>query len=186
LKIDVKQTLIFRFAKRCNDEKGIACYFVSDPGKDKNTQVIEYKTFRSSPADYLTKLAEAETVLLRLYCFIFASSLMQKEMEITIIKAVLVLIFGLSVLGKITGKTKLVFEKAGYGTRILYATAIAEIILTVGMFTKYELYATVGLLGVIGGAVFTLIRLKVKPAKYIMALVTAILLLVLLGLQLSQ
>ena len=107
-------------------------------------------------------------------------------MEITIIKVVLAIIFGLSVLGKITGKTKLVFEKSGYGTGIMYVTAMAEIILTVGLFTKYELYASVGLLAIIGGAVFTLIRLKVKPAKYIMALVTAILLLVLLRLQLCQ
>ena len=107
-------------------------------------------------------------------------------MEINIIKAALALIFGLSVLGKVTGKTKLVFEKSGYGTGIMYVTAMAEIILTVGLFTKYELYASVSLLAIIGGAVFTLIRLKVKPAKYIMALVTAILLLVLLGLQLCQ
>lgn len=107
-------------------------------------------------------------------------------MEINIIKAALALIFGLSVLGKVTGKTKLVFEKSGYSTGIMYVTAMAEIILTVGLFTKYELYASVSLLAIIGGAVFTLIRLKVKPAKYIMALVTAILLLVLLGLQLCQ
>ena len=107
-------------------------------------------------------------------------------MEINIIKAVLALIFVFSVLGKVTGKTKLVFEKSGYGTGIMYVTAMAEIILTVGLFTKYELYASVSLLAIIGGAVFTLIRLKVKPAKYIMALVTAILLLVLLGLQLCQ
>ncbi|HJS53619.1 MAG TPA: hypothetical protein VJ765_03715 [Chitinophagaceae bacterium] len=107
-------------------------------------------------------------------------------MEIIIIKVVLALIFGLSVLGKLTGKTKLVFEKAGYGAGVMYTTAFAELILTVGMFTKYELYATVGLLAVIGGAIFTLIRLRVKPAKYIMALVTVVLLLVLLGLQLSQ
>jgi hypothetical protein len=37
-----------------------------------------------------------------------------------------------------------------------------------------------------GGAVFTIFRLKVKPAKYIMALVAVILLLVLLRLQLSR
>jgi len=107
-------------------------------------------------------------------------------MELTIIKIVLTIIFGLSVLGKMTGKTKLVFEKAGYGKGIMYTIAIAEIILTIGLFTKFELYATVGLLAIIGGALFTLIRLKVKPPKYIMALVTIILLLVLLGIQLSQ
>ena len=107
-------------------------------------------------------------------------------MGIDIIKAVLTFIFGLSVLGKLTGKTKSVFEKAGYGAGLMYATAIAESLLTAALFTKYDLLATIGLLVILGGAVFTLIRLKVKPAKYIMALVTAILLLILLGLQLSR
>jgi hypothetical protein len=107
-------------------------------------------------------------------------------MEINIIKAVLTLIFGLSVFGKLTGKTKLVFEKADYGTGLMYATAIAESVLTAGLFSKYDLFATIGLLIILSGAVFTLIRLKVKPAKYIIALITVILLLVLLGLQLSK
>lgn len=108
-------------------------------------------------------------------------------MEATIIiKIVLAVIFTLSVIAKLTGKTKSVFEEAGHSMGVMYTTAIAEIILTIGLFTKYELLATVGLLVIMGGAVFTLFRLKVKPAKYSMALVTGILLLVLLGLQLSQ
>ena len=67
----------------------------------------------------------------------------------------------------------------------MYATAIAEIIFTVGLFTKYELCAAVGLLAIIGGAVFTLFRQKVKPAKYTLVLITAILLIALLVLQIS-
>jgi hypothetical protein len=47
-------------------------------------------------------------------------------MEATIIKIVLAVIFGLSVVGKLTGKTKSTFENAGYGSGMMYAIAIAE------------------------------------------------------------
>ena len=107
-------------------------------------------------------------------------------MEVTIIKIVLAVIFTLSVVSKLTGKTKSTFENAGYSPKVMYATAIAEIILTIGLFTKYELFSTVGLLAIIGGAVFTLFRQKVKPAKYTMALIAAILLLGLFVLQISK
>lgn len=107
-------------------------------------------------------------------------------MEATIIKIVLALIFTLSVAGKMTGKTKSTFENAGYSPIIMYATAIAEIIFTVGLFTRYELFAAVGLLGIMGGAVFTLFRQKAKPSKYTLALVAAALLIALLILQISK
>lgn len=107
-------------------------------------------------------------------------------MEATIIKIVLAVIFGLSVVGKLTGKTKSTFENAGYGSGMMYAIAIAEIILTVGLFTKYELLSAVGLLGIMGGAVFTLFRQKVKPAKYTLALIAAGLLIALLVLEVSR
>jgi hypothetical protein len=107
-------------------------------------------------------------------------------MEVTIIKIVLAVIFTLSVVGKLTGKTKSTFENAGYGLSVMYATAVAEILFTVGMFTRYELFCTVGLLAIMGGAVFTLFRQRVKPAKYILALITAILLIALLVLQISK
>jgi len=103
--------------------------------------------------------------------------------EVTIIKIVLAVIFTLSVMGKLTGKTKSTFENAGYTPIIMYATAIAEIIFTVGLFTKYELFSTIGLLAIIGGAVFTLFRQKVKPSKYILALIAAGLLIASLVLQ---
>jgi uncharacterized membrane protein YphA (DoxX/SURF4 family) len=103
-----------------------------------------------------------------------------RTMEITILKIVLAIIFTLSVIGKLTGKTKSTFENAGYSPKVMYATGIAEIILTIGLFTKYELFSTVGLLAIIGGAVFTLIRQRVKPAKYTLASITAVLLIALL------
>lgn len=107
-------------------------------------------------------------------------------MEIFIIKAVLTAIFALAVLGKITGKTKLVFQQAGFTAGVMYATGFAELILAAALFTSYDLFATIGLLFIMGGALFTLVRLKAEPAKYILALITVILLLILLGLQVSK
>lgn len=107
-------------------------------------------------------------------------------METIIIKAILAVIFGLAVFVKITGKTKPVFEQAGYTTGVMYATGFAELILAVALFTKYDMLATIGLVVVMGGALFTLIKLKEKPSHYILPIVTIILLLVLLGLQLSK
>ncbi len=104
----------------------------------------------------------------------------------TIIKIILAVIFTLSVVGKLTSKTKSTFEKAGYTPIVMYTTAIAEIIFTTGLFTKYELFSTIGLLAIIGGAVFTLFRQRVKPAKYALALIAAVLLIALIVLQISK
>lgn len=102
-------------------------------------------------------------------------------MEITIIiKVVLVVIFTLAVIGKLTGKTKSTFENAGYSPAVMYATAIAEIVFTVGLFTGYELFAALGLLAVIGGAFMALKRQKAKPVHYALPVITALLLLALL------
>ncbi|NJO25505.1 MAG: hypothetical protein HC867_06695 [Bacteroidia bacterium] len=133
----------------------------------------------------MTKLAEAETFLCPSYCFIFASLSTLIKMEITIIKAVLAVIFASAFFVKIKGKSKLVFEQAGYAMEVMYAIGVAELILAVALFTKYELLATIGLLGIMGGALFTLIKLKEKPSHYILSIVTITLLLVLLWLQLS-
>lgn len=107
-------------------------------------------------------------------------------MEITIIKIILSVIFTLSVVGKLTGKTKSTFEDAGYPPIVMYATAVAEIIFTLGLFTRYELFAAVGLLAIMGGAVFTLLRQKAKPAKYTLALIAAVLLITILAIQISK
>lgn len=107
-------------------------------------------------------------------------------MDVTIIKIVLVVIFALSIVSKLTGKTKSTFENAGYSPIVMYATAVAEIIFTVGLFTRYELISTVGLLAIIGGAVFTLFRQRVKPAKHTMALISAALMIALLVLEIPK
>lgn len=107
-------------------------------------------------------------------------------METTIIKIVLAVIFTLSVVAKLTGKTKSTFENAGYRSIVMYATAIAEIIFTIGLFTRYELFAIVGLLAIMGGAVFTLFLQKVKFSKYTLALIASVLLITLLVLQISK
>jgi hypothetical protein len=104
-------------------------------------------------------------------------------MEVTIIKIILAAIFTLSVVAKLTGKTKSTFEDAGYSLKVMYATAIAEIIFTIGLFTRYELFSAVGLLAIIGGAFLTLLRQRVKPAKYTLAVISAILLIALVVLQ---
>src|SRR4030095_7405343 len=109
-----------------------------------------------------------------------------EAMEETIIKIVLAVIFILSVVGKLTGKTKSSFEDAGYSPMIMYVTAMAEIIFTLGLFTRYEWFSTVGLLAIIGGAVFTLFRQRARRAKYTLASITAILLIALLVLQIPK
>jgi hypothetical protein len=100
-------------------------------------------------------------------------------MEIISIKIGVAIIFTLAAIGKLTGKTKSTFEKAGYRREVMHATAIAETILIVVLFTKYELLAALGLLAIIGGALLTLVRQRAKPGKYAMATIATILLSVL-------
>lgn len=107
-------------------------------------------------------------------------------MEITIIKVVLAVIFTLAVIGKLTGKTKSTFVNAGFSPVVMYATAIAEIFFIIGLFTGYELFATLGLLAIIGGALFALFRQKTTPVHYTLPFITITLLLVLLGFILAK
>lgn len=102
-----------------------------------------------------------------------------------IIKIALAIIFTLSVVAKLTGKTKSTFEDAGYSPVIMYATAFAEIIFTIGLFTRFQLFAAVGLLAIMAGAVVTLFLQRVKPQKYTLALIAAALLIALLAIQIS-
>jgi hypothetical protein len=62
--------------------------------------------------------------------------------------------------GKLTGKSMSTFENAGYSSMVMYATCDSRNNIYVGLFTRYELFSTVGLLAIIGGAVFTLFRPK--------------------------
>jgi hypothetical protein len=76
------------------------------------------------------------------------------------LKYIIVAIFGLAVFAKLSGKTKSTFDKAGLNPLFMYGIAFAEIILSIGLFTSYDLYAIIGLLGILAGAVFTLYSQK--------------------------
>jgi hypothetical protein len=88
-------------------------------------------------------------------------------------------IFGLAILGKVTGKTKSTFDKAGYKPYFMYALALTELVLTAGLFTHYTLFSIIGLLVIMLGAIFTLFRQKAKPKQYILAIIAISLLLTL-------
>lgn len=88
-------------------------------------------------------------------------------------------IFGLAIFGKLTGKTKATFDKAGYSHYFMYGLAFVELVLTVGLFSQYALYSIIGLLVIMLGAIFTLFKQKAKPQQYILS-ITAISLLVVL------
>jgi nicotinamide riboside transporter PnuC len=85
-------------------------------------------------------------------------------------------IFGLAILGKLTGKTKSTFDKAGYKPYFMYCLALAELVLTIGLFTEYAFYSIIGLLAIMLGAIFTLFRQKAKPQQYILSIVAVSLL----------
>lgn len=102
---------------------------------------------------------------------------------VLVIKIALAIIFGLAALAKFSGKTKDTFRKAGYGSLFMYAIATAEVLFAAGLFTPFDIAATIGLLAIIMGAVVTLIRQQEPIAKFSMAAVTCILLAVLLALE---
>jgi hypothetical protein len=97
-----------------------------------------------------------------------------------ILKIVIATIFGLAAFGKFSGKTKKTFEQSGYGSDMMYATAFAEVSFAAGLFTQYDLWALIGLSIIIVGAIITLIRQRVRPAKYGMAVLSLVLLLALM------
>lgn len=101
---------------------------------------------------------------------------------VQIIKITLAIIFGAAILAKLSGKTTKTFEKSGYSRPFMYALAFAEALFTAGLFTPYDLWATIGLLAIIVGAIVTLIRQHVAPAKFGMAVLSLILLSALLAL----
>ena len=97
-----------------------------------------------------------------------------------ILKIALATIFGLAALAKLSGKSKDTFAKSGYSHAFMYAIAFAEVLLSAGLFTQYALSALIGLLTINIGAIITLIRLRVKPAKFGMAVLSLVLVLALI------
>ena len=97
-----------------------------------------------------------------------------------ILKITVATIFGLAALAKLSGKTKETFEHSGYSRTLMYVMAFAEVLFSAGLFTQYDLWALIGLLTIIVGAIVTLIRQHVRPAKYGMAVLSLVLLLALM------
>jgi hypothetical protein len=85
------------------------------------------------------------------------------------IKIALATIFCLAALLKFSGKTKGTLPKSGYGSRFMYFIGVAELLFAIGLFSPYALVATIGLLVIIIGAIVTLIKQHVAPARYLMA-----------------
>ena len=97
-----------------------------------------------------------------------------------ILKIAIAIIFGLAALAKLSGKTKETFQRAGYSLAMMYATAFAEVLFSAGLFTRYDLWALIGLSTITVGAIITLIRQQVSAAKYGMAVLSTELLLALM------
>lgn len=93
-----------------------------------------------------------------------------------ILRILISLIFGLAILGKLSGKLKTQYQEWKYGTRFMYALAIVETIGLIGLFTKYYQYAAYLLLAIMAGAFFTLIKNKENWKAYFLPLLATILL----------
>lgn len=103
-----------------------------------------------------------------------------------ILKYIIAAIFGLAIFAKLTGKTRPTFDKAGYSPYFMYGIALAELVLSIGLFTPFAFYATIGLLLLMLGALLTLMRQKAKLNEYILTIVTTGLLLTLFWFQYSS
>jgi len=81
-----------------------------------------------------------------------------------IIKIGIAIIFGYAVITKLSGRLKSEYEDWNLGVNFMYALAVVETICIVGLFTPYAHLASYVLLGVMIGALFTLIS-KREPLK---------------------
>jgi len=93
-----------------------------------------------------------------------------------IIFYLLIALFGLAIVAKLSGKLKEKYIDWGYGTTFMYALAIAELVAAIGLFTHYNRYAAWFLLAIMGGAFFTLIRHQENWKAYLLPLLTTVLL----------
>lgn len=94
----------------------------------------------------------------------------------SIITYSLVAIFGLAVLGKLSGKMKDQYIKWGYPIWFMYALAAGEGLAIAGLFTQYAQYAVYFLLAIMAGAFYTHISHKEPFSKYTLAIVATALL----------
>ena len=88
----------------------------------------------------------------------------------------LIAVFGLAILGKLSGKLTAKYTNWGYGAKFMYALAAAELMVIGGLFTIYHQYAAWFLVAIMSGAFFTLINHKENWKAYLLPLFTSILL----------
>lgn len=88
----------------------------------------------------------------------------------------LIAVFSIAVLGKISGKLKGKYTAWGYGIPFMYALAGVELVALAGLFSRYANYAAWFLLAIMVGAFFTLIKNRENWKAYFMPLLATILL----------
>jgi len=93
-----------------------------------------------------------------------------------IIFCLLVAVFSLAILGKLSGKLKPKYLEWGYGIPFMYALAVGELMGLIGLFTSYNQYAAWFLLAIMGGALFTLLKNKEPWKAYLLMLFATVLL----------
>ncbi|WP_241285553.1 DoxX family protein [Chryseobacterium arthrosphaerae] len=101
---------------------------------------------------------------------------------ITSITYSIAFIFSLAMISKLMGKSKPTFQKAGYSMGFMYVVAVLQATLTAGLFTPYALWSAIGLLLIMAGVFYTLIKIKESWQSYILAVLATVLLLALAGL----
>ncbi|WP_426482196.1 hypothetical protein [Chryseobacterium sp. R2ACT005] len=105
-----------------------------------------------------------------------------KKGMITSIIYSIAFIFGLAIISKLVGKSKFTFQKAGYSTTSMYVVAVLQATFTAGLFTQYALWSAIGLLLIMIGIFYTLIKIKETWQNYILAVLSTVLLVALVSL----
>ena len=86
----------------------------------------------------------------------------------------MILIFLMAVVGKLSGRLKEKYKKWGYSTVFMYSLAVLESIGILGLFTHYNRISASFLLAIMVGAFYTLIKNKENWKSYVLPLITTV------------
>lgn len=141
-----------------------------DPGEQVNLIFKHWDKFQALLAEHKAYEKEVGVV------YALPKVLQKVNSVYNIIFGLLIAIFGIAILGKLSGKLKDRYIKWGYGVTVMYALAIVELIAVGGLFTIINQYAAQFLVVIMGGAFFTLIKNQANWKAYSLPLLTTILL----------
>lgn len=143
-----------------------------------NEDPSEQKNLVFSHTDKLKELVAAYQVYEKEVGVVYDLPLFLKPPYILskIIFWLIIVIFAIAILGKLSGKLKDKYHKWGYGTGFMYGLAVVEMIAVGGLFTFYNQYAAKGLLVIMAGAFFTLIKNREKWKTYLLPFFSTVLL----------